>query len=293
MAAFVAVVDETGFAAAARALHVSPPVVTRAVAELERQLGVRLLTRTTRVVRATEAGTRYAEDCRRVLAAIKEADEAAGGAHAAPRGQLTITAPVLFGRLYLMPLVAGYVERHPDVNVACWFLDRVVNLVDEGVDLALRIGELPDSSLQATRVGQVRRVVCASPGYLKRHGTPQSPQDLTRHTIVAASGVSPSPEWRFTHEGRPRVVKISPRITTTSNDSALAAALAGVGLTRLLSYQVANEVKAGRLRIVLADHEPTPLPVQVVHREGRHASPKVRAFLDLTVEALRSDASLR
>lgn len=293
MTVFVAVVDEAGFAAAARALRVSPPVVTRAVAELERQLGVRLLTRTTRVVRATDAGTRYAEDCRRVLAAVKEADEAAGGAHAAPRGPLTVTAPVLFGRLYLMPLVAAYVEQHAEVNVACWFLDRVVNLVDEGVDVALRIGELPDSSLQATRVGQVRRVVCASPGYLKRHGTPRSAQDLTRHTIVAASGVSPSPEWRFVHEGRPRAVKIAPCITTTSNDSAIAAALAGVGLTRLLSYQVASEVKAGRLRIVLADHEPAALPVQVVHREGRHASPKVRAFLDLVIEKLRSDVSLQ
>ena len=293
MATFVAVVDQGHFAAAARALRVSAPVVTRAVAELEERLGVRLLTRTTRVVRVTEAGARYAEDCRRVLAAADEADQGAAGSHAAPRGQLNVTAPVLFGRLYVMPLVSAYIERHAEVNVSCWFLDRLVNLVDEGMDVALRIGDLPDSSLQAARVGQVRRVVCASPAYLKRHGVPKRPQDLARHTVVAASGISPAAEWRFVDKGAPLTVKLAPRITTTSNDSALAAALAGVGLTRLMSYQVAQEVAAGRLRIVLAGHEPAPLPVQVVHREGRHASAKARAFIDLAVETLRADVSLR
>ena len=233
------------------------------------------------------------EDCRRVLAAADEADQGAAGSHAAPRGQLNVTAPVLFGRLYVMPLVSAYIERHAEVNVSCWFLDRLVNLVDVGMDVALRIGELPDSSLQAARVGQVRRVVCASPAYLKRHGVPKRPQDLARHTVVAASGISPAAEWRFVDKGAPLTVKLAPRITTTSNDSALAAALAGVGLTRLMSYQVAQEVAAGRLRIVLAGHEPAPLPVQVVHREGRHASAKARAFIDLAVETLRADASLR
>lgn len=293
MAAFVAVVEEGGFAAAARALRVSAPVVTRAVGELEERLGTRLLTRTTRVVRVTEAGARYAGDCRRLLAGIAEADEAAGGSHGVPRGQLTVTAPVLFGSLFVMPIVARYVERHAEVTIACWFVDRLVNLVEEGADVAVRVGELPDSSLQATRVGRVRRVLCASPEYLARVGTPTSPQELVQHTIVSASGISPTHEWPFVDGGRAVTVKLAPRITTTTNDSAVAAALAGVGMTRLLSYQVAQEIEAGRLHLVLADHEPPPLPVHVVHREGRYASPKVRAFIDLACEALRADPTLR
>lgn len=289
---FVAVVDANGFAGAARKLNISPPAVTRAISELEAHLGVRLLTRTTRVVRVTEAGARYVEDCRRILAELAEADESVSGLHAAPRGRLTLTAPVLFGALFVTPIVAEYLQRYPEVTTACWFLDRVVNMVDEGVDIAIRIGELPDSSLQAIRVGRVRRVICAAPDYLARHGIPQTPDELTAHTIVSASGVTPTPEWRLVENGAPKVVKLQPRMTTTTNDSAVAAAVAGFGLTRLLSYQVAEHVREGRLQIVLSEFETAPLPVHLVHREGRHASQKARAFLDLAIERLRTNPAL-
>ncbi|WIV97273.1 LysR family transcriptional regulator [Kinneretia aquatilis] len=289
---FVAVVDANGFAGAARKLNISPPAVTRAISELEAHLGVRLLTRTTRVVRVTEAGARYVEDCRRILAELAEADESVSGLHAAPRGRLTLTAPALFGALFVTPIVTEYLQRYPEVTASCWFLDRVVNMVDEGVDIAVRIGELPDSSLQAIRVGRVRRVICAAPSYLKRHGAPQTPDDLTAHTIVSASGVTPTPEWRLVENGAPKLVKLQPRMSTTTNDSAVAAAVAGFGLTRLMSYQVAEHVQAGRLQIVLSEFETAPLPVHLVHREGRHASQKARAFLDLAIERLRASKAL-
>ncbi|MBH9553196.1 LysR family transcriptional regulator [Inhella gelatinilytica] len=286
---FVAVVDAQGFAGAARKLDISPPAVTRAVSELESHLGVRLLTRTTRVVRVTDAGARYVEDCRRILADLAEADEAVAGLHGSPRGRLTLTAPVLFGALHVAPIVTEYLQRYPEVVASCWFLDRVVNLVDEGVDIAVRIGELPDSSLQAIRVGQVRRVICAAPEYLARHGMPQDPDDLAAHTLIAASSVSSATEWKL---GGERTAAISPRLITTSNDSAVAAAVAGFGITRLMSYQVDEAVRAGRLRLLLQAFEPAPLPVHLVHREGRHASQKARAFLDLAIERLRANAAL-
>lgn len=290
---FVAVVDASGFAGAARKLNISPPAVTRAISELESHLGVRLFTRTTRVVRVTEAGARYVEDCRRILAELAEADESVSGLHGAPRGRLTITAPVLFGALHVTPIVTEYLQRYPDVSAACWFLDRVVNMIDEGVDVGVRIGELPDSSMQAIRVGQVRRVICAAPDYLARHGTPQRPEDLPAHTIISANAVTPTPEWRLREDGETRLVKLQARITTTTNDSAVAAAVGGFGLTRLMSYQVDEHVREGRLHIVLSDYETAPLPVHLVHREGRHASQKARAFLDLAIERLRECPALR
>ena len=292
MTVFVAVVDTNGFAGAARKLKLSPPAVTRAINALERQLGVRLLTRTTRIVRVTEAGGRYAQDCRRILAELAEAGESASGTHGAPRGRLTLTAPVLFGSLFVTPIVAEYLQRFPEVNASCLFLDRVVNLLDEGVDVAVRIGELPDSSMQAVRVGQVRRVICASPGYLAQRGIPLTPDDLQAHCIVSANAVTPAPAWHLLDRGEPCVVKLQPRMTTTSNDAAVAAVAGGFGLTRLLSYQVAEHLRDGRLKTVLSEFEPAPLPVHVVHREGRNASQRVRAFLDLAIERLRASPAL-
>lgn len=291
--AFVAVADALSFAGAARRLGLSPPAVTRAVNELEAHLAVRLLTRTTRVVRLTEAGRRYAEDCKRILADWAEADESVSGLHGTPQGSLIVTAPALFGARHVTPVVTQYLDRYPQVQVACWFLDRVVNLVEEGVDVAVRIGELPDSSLQAVRVGQVRRVVVGAPSYLAARGRPERPEDLARHTLVAASGVSPQPQWRFERDGEVQTVALQPRLTTTSNDAALSAAVGGFGLTRLLSYQVQDAVADGRLQPVLTAFEPPPLPVHVVHREGRHASLKARAFIDLAVSLLREDPALR
>ncbi len=289
---FVTVVDCQGLAGAARKLNLSPPAVTRAINELEAHLGLRLLTRTTRTVRVTDAGERYVQDCRRILADMLEADESVSGMHASPRGRLSVTAPVLFGSLFVTPIVTEYLSRYPDVSASCLFLDRVVNLVDEGVDVAVRIGELPDSSMQAIRVGQVRRVICASPDYLARQGIPTAPEDLQDHTIISASSVTPNPEWKLMDQGQPRSIRLQARMITTTNDSAVHAALAGFGVTRLLSYQVAAHLRSGRLKTVLPDFEPAALPIHVVHREGRQASQRVRAFLDLAIERLRQDATL-
>jgi DNA-binding transcriptional LysR family regulator len=178
------------------------------------------------------------------------------------------------------------------VSASCLFLDRVVNLLDEGVDVAVRIGELPDSSMQAIRVGQVRRVICAAPGYLAKNGIPTSPDDLHAHTIVSASSVTPNPEWKLVEKGEARSIRLRARMITTTNDSAVAAAVGGFGLTRLLSYQVSEHMRTGTLKTVLPDFEPAPLPVHVVHREGRQAPQRVRAFLDLAIERLRHDATL-
>ena len=289
---FVAVVDANGFAGAARKLNISPPAVTRAINELESHLGVRLLTRTTRVVRVTEPGARYAIDCRQILAQLAEADESVAGMQRTPRGRLTITAPVLFGAKFVAPVVTEYLQANPEVMANCWFLDRVVNMLDEGVDVGVRIGDLPDSSMQATSVGRVRRVICAAPAYLERHGVPRTPADLQSHIIVSASAVTPSSEWRLSQHGEPCIVKLQPRMTTTSNESALAAAVSGFGLTRLLSYQVAEHLRDGRLRPLLEEFELPSLPVHVVHREGQHASKKARSFIDLVVERLRAHPAL-
>ena len=254
---------------------------------------MRLLTRTTRVVRVTEDGARYAEDCRRILAELAEADDAVSGKHGSPHGRLTLTAPALFGARFVTPIVTEYLTRYPEVTAACWFVDRVVNMMDEGVDVAVRIGELPDSSMQAMRVGQVRRVICGAPGYLDKRGIPQTPDELAAHCIVSASAVTPSAEWRLMEDGAPRIVKLQPRLITSSNDSAVAAAVSGFGLARLMSYQVAEQLRDGQLKTVLTDYEPAALPVHLVYREGRHPTHKARAFLDLALERLRANPALR
>lgn len=292
MKTFVAVVESGGFTAAARKLDVSLSVVSRVITELETHLGVRLLTRTTRLVRPTETGSAYFENCRRILGEIDEAELSAAGTHSAPRGHLVLTAPVLFGARHVMPIVVEYLQRYPEVDVSTLLLDRNVNFVDEGVDVAVRIGELPSSSLQAVPVGRVRRVVCAAPAYLAKHGVPQTPDDLAAHTLIQTTGVAPTPEWNFVHEGAPMPFRFRPRLATTTNDSAVAAAVSGLGLARMLSYQVAGELWEGKLRVVLAEYEPPPRPIYVVHREGRHAMQKVRAFLDLAIDRLRADKSI-
>ncbi|MCI0516968.1 MAG: LysR family transcriptional regulator [Woeseiaceae bacterium] len=292
MTVFVAVAEEQSFSAAARRLQISPPAVTRAVAFLEEHLGVRLLTRSTRLVRTTEAGARYLEDARRILLDVVDADEAAAGINATPRGRLAVTAPMLFGRLYVMPLITAYQRTYQETTVSALFVDRVANLLDEGLDVGIRIGQLPDSSLRAIRVGQVRRVVCAAPAYLEKHGIPKTPADLSRHQIIAATAVSADSEWTFA-KGREKFgIKLSPRILANTNDAALEAAKDGFGLTRLISYQVANELVTGEIRVILSEYEEAPLPVHVIHCEGRHRSAKVRSFVDMAVEKLRADKAL-
>jgi len=290
MTAFLAVVDTDGFSAAARKLGVSPSVITRAVTELEERLGTRLLTRTTRFVRLTDTGRVYADNCRRILADLEDADSTAAGTHAEPRGQITITATVNFGAMYVAPVVREYLSLYPQVAMHCWFVDRNVNLVDEGVDVAVRIGQLPDSSLQAIKVGRVRQVMCAAPAYLARHGVPLRPEDLSQHTIVTATGLTPTPELRFANDLK---IRVQPRMTTTTNESAAAMVAAGFGIARLPLYQIAPAVQRGELQLVLEAFERPAVPIHVVHREGRNASSKVRSFIDMTVDALRKDASLQ
>ncbi|CDG85909.1 bacterial regulatory helix-turn-helix, lysR family protein [Janthinobacterium agaricidamnosum NBRC 102515 = DSM 9628] len=292
MHVFAAVGDEESFAAAARRLNLSPAAVTRAISALEEQLGVKLLLRTTRSVRLTEAGQRYLDDIRSILASIAEANQAAAGVNSTPKGNLSVTASVLLGKNFIMPSITRYLKEYPEVDVSAYFLDRVVNLVDEGIDVAVRIGHLPDSSLKALRVGQVRRVVCAAPEYLAKNGVPQHPADLLRHTIIAASGISPRVEWKFGGGDDPTMVRMKPRLTVTSNDAAIDAAISGLGICRLLSYQIADEVAQGRLKIVLADYEEAPWPVHVLHRESKFGSSKVRNFIDLLAANLRAHPSL-
>lgn len=292
MNVFVAVAELEGFAAAARRLNMSPPAVTRAISALEERLGVCLMTRTTRRVRVTEAGARYLEDARRILADFDEADAAASGTNATPRGMLSVTAPVLFGKLYVIPVMTEYQTLFSQTNVSAVFVDRVVNLVDEGIDVGIRIGVLPDSSLRAIRVGRVRRVIVGAPDYLKKFGTPGTPADLKAHRLIAALGVSPTMDWNFGDAEKRWVVKVQPQIMVNTNDASLEAARQGFGLTRLLSYQVAPQLASGELKVVLEEFEGASLPVNVIHREGRHGATKVRSFVDLAVARLRANPAL-
>jgi DNA-binding transcriptional LysR family regulator len=287
MRIFVTVAGAAGFAPAARRLGLSPPAVTRAVAALERRLGTRLLHRTTRVVRLTEAGERYVADCRRILAEVEDAEAAAAGSHRELRGGIGVTASAMFGRLHVAPLVLDFLRRHPGVELRTLFVDRVVNLLEEGMDVAVRIAHLPDSSLTAIRVGSVRRVVCAAPAYLAARGTPAAPGDLAGHDVVSFGGISPTREWTFREGSGSAAVRVTPRFTTNLPDVAIAAAREGHGLTRLLSYMVAGEFARGTLAPVLVDWEPPPIPIQVVHGAGRHASARVRACIDHLVAGLR------
>jgi DNA-binding transcriptional LysR family regulator len=289
---YVAVAEEEGFAAAARRLQLSPPAVTRAVAALEDILGVKLLDRTTRYVRVTEAGRRYLEDARQILAGMQAADEAAAGINAEPRGHLAVTAPVLFGRLFVMPGIVAYLERFPAMEVEAVFVDRPVNLLEEGLDVGVRIGKLPDSSMRALRVGWVRHVVVAAPDYLQRYGSPRVPADLREHTLIASMSGGFGGGWRFAEAAGDHPLKVNARLKVTSNDAAITAALAGFGITRLLSYQVAAEVAAGRLCLLMPEFDPPPHPVHILHREGRHASARVRGFIDLLAARLRTDNTL-
>ena len=286
---FVGVAECEGFAAGARKLGVSPPVATRAVADLEARLGIKLLTRSTRHVRLTDAGKRYLDDAKRILTDIAEADEAATGINGDPSGHIAVTAPVLFGKMFVLPGVIEFLNRYPRMEVNALFLDRVVNLLEEGLDVGIRIGELADSSMRAIRVGAVHRVVCASPNYLKRAGTPQHPDELPQHTIVTANGLNASTEWKFSDSIN---IRVKPRLSFATNDAAMEAAISGFGITRLLSYQIAPQLADGRLKVLLENFEQTKIPIHVIHREGRYASAKIRSFVDLMVERLRAEKAL-
>ena len=292
MQVFAVVAQEQSFSAAARRLGMSAASVTRAVAALEKRIGTQLLTRTTRSVHLSEAGQRYLEDCRRILAEVQEAEDSAAGSHAQPRGQLTVTAPVLFGELFVTPLMVSYLTKFPDVTINALLVDRIVNVVEEGVDVAVRIGELPDSNYHAIRVGEVRRVICASPQFLAHYGRPEHPQNLAQAPIIATSSIGQQRSWPFLADGEALSVRPEPRLVVTANQAAISAACLGLGFTRVLSYQVAGKVAAGELEIILADFEVPPLPIHVVYQGGRNAPARVRSFVDFAVKALREHPAL-
>jgi DNA-binding transcriptional LysR family regulator len=292
MRVFVTALDEGSLAAAGRRLGRSPAAVTRAVAFLENHVGVPLLQRTTRTMRLTEAGERYAAACRRVLADIEEAEMSAAGERAAPRGLLTVTAPVMFGTRILRPIVSAFLAAQPEVQIRYLLLDRVVSLIDEGVDVALRIAHLPDSALIAIRVGEVRRVLCAAPDYLARRPAIGEPADLSGHACIAVAQLSPNEIWSFPPSPGgtiARTVRVKPRLMVNSIEAAVGAAVDGEGVVRLLSYQIEREVRDGRLVVLLREDEPAPLPVHLVVPEGRLAIAKVRAFVDHSVAGLRAE----
>jgi DNA-binding transcriptional LysR family regulator len=281
MQAFVAVADLQGFAPAARKLGLSPSGVTRLIAALEARLGARLLQRTTRSVTLTDVGTRYLERVRRILGDVEEAESSAEGERTRPSGRLVVSAPIGFGRLHVSPVMSKYLARHAEVSAELRLSDRMINLVEDGVDLAVRIGHLPDSTLVARHVGEMRRMVVASNAYLKRRGEPKTPQAIASHDTIQF-GVAP--DWRFVEEGREIRVASTPRLATNSFDAAIQYAEQGGGLTRVMAYQAAEALKRGRLKIVLAKFEQPALPIHIVYPTSRLLSAKVRAFVDLVTE---------
>lgn len=289
IALFVSVAEHESFAEAARQQNKTPTVVTRAVAALEDQLKVRLFNRTTRAVSLTSAGARYLEVCRRILADYDELRELESGGGAQPSGILSVTAPAMFGRLHVIPAITKFLARHPQIDVRATLLDRVVSLVDEGIDVAVRLGELPSSSLRAIRAGTVRMGVYAAPSYLAENGVPATPRDLADHCTISASSIMAVPErWSFEGAGGVGDVTVKPRLVVNTTDGAAEAAASGFGLAFLVSYQVENDLRANRLQRVLPDFEPPPIPIHIVHPTGRYLPSKVRLFVDHLVTELRA-----
>ena len=282
---FIAVAEAGSLAGAAKAMSVSAPTVTRVLGDLEAELGVLLFHRSTRATTLTDPGRSFLADARRIVEDYQVASDAARGAHRAPTGTLRLTAPTLFGQHYISPVLLDFLDRFPDVVAEAVYLDRVVNLIDEGFDLAVRIGALTDTNLMAVRVGAVRRVVCADETYLSQNGFPRTPADLAGHRIIAARPVTSSHDWLF---AQGKTARVKPWVSFSSISAAIAAAKAGWGVTRLLSYQIGPDLDAGALKIVLEEYEPEPLPVHIVHAEGRSASAKVRAFVDMAAARLRA-----
>ena len=289
MKVFVAALNEGSLAGGGRKLGKSPAAVSRAIAFLEAHVGAELLHRTTRSIKLSEAGERYAVACRRILTDLEEADMAAAGERSAPRGMLTITAPVAAGEEILRSVLDAFMDKFPAVSVRLHMLDRPANLIDEGIDVALRIAHLADSTLVALRVGEVRRVVAASPRYLARHKRITQPADLAEHQIIAMThfGID---SWSFppiAGSTIPRTVQFSPRFVVNSIRAAVASAVQGRGVVRMFSYHLADAVADGTLKIILADDEHAPLPVHLVSPHGRLSVPKVRAFVDFALPKLR------
>jgi DNA-binding transcriptional LysR family regulator len=288
MSILLAVVDAGSLSAAARRLGMPLPTVSRKVAELEAHLRARLLHRTTRQLSLTEAGAAYVAACRRILDDVGEAERIATGEYGAPKGELAVTAPIVFGRLHIVPVVAEFLAQYPEIRIKLLLTDRVVHLMEEQIDVALRIGELPDSTLVASRVGTVRSVVCASPAYLAQRGVPAGPEALAAHDCIGFDVLESRRAWVF-GDGKSTVsVPVIPRLEVNTAEAAIAAATLGVGLIRVLSYQVADAVGNGALGVILRDYEPAPLPVSLVHKGQTPLPRKLRVFLDFAAPRLRA-----
>ncbi|WP_286262138.1 LysR family transcriptional regulator [Thalassotalea atypica] len=292
MTIFVTVAEEQGFAAASRRLAMSPPTVTRAISTLEKRLSVKLFNRTTRYVRVTDAGMRYLEDVKRILDDIKVANEAARGINETPIGKISVTAPVLFGQEFVLPSVLEYLKTYPNTSVNTVFLDRIVNLLEEGYDVGVRIGNLSDSSMRAKKVGSVRLILVASPEYLSRYDIPQHFSELDAHSLIEVQAGSLDPHWKFKQKETLVNQPIKPRLSVTTNQAAINAAIAGFGIARVISYQVANQLKKNKLKIILEPFEQPPLPVNIIHREDRLSSTKVRSFIDLLAHNLIKNTAI-
>jgi DNA-binding transcriptional LysR family regulator len=289
MSVFVAVVDAGSLSAASRRLNIPLATVSRKLADLEAHLKTRLITRSTRRLALTDAGRDYVAACRQILDQVEEAERAASGAYANIKGQLIIAAPIVFGRLHVVPIASEFLELHPAVDLQLRLGDRNINLIEEHVDLALRIGDLPDSTLVAAHVGAVTRVVCASPAYLQRFGTPESLDDLAHHRCISFDGLDAASSWVFADKAGERwQVPVHARMTVTTADAAICAAKLGFGLTRVLTYQIDDALRKGTLVRLLAHEEPPALPVSLIYPGQGRLPMKTRAFIDFAVERLRN-----
>lgn len=293
MMVFQSVAEELSLAAAARRLHAPTPQVTRAINALEARLDIALLSRSTRGVRLTPAGERFLLDSQRILMAVNEAEESACGLHVKPQGHLSLATPLLLSQQLLTPILLDYLTTYPEVQIFHRHLDHSPNLHEEGIDVAIQVGLLPDSSLFALKVGTVRRVVCASPDYLAGHGEPRHPRELPHHHLIHSSADARIPEWHFQDQRQQHRISFLPRLTCTTNQAAIAAACRGAGLIRCMSYESHELLQQERLHQVLTTFEPPELPVHLVYREGRRAAAKVRSFVDFAAQRLREHAALR
>ncbi len=288
MATLIAAVDGGSLSAASRKLGMPLPTVSRKVSELEAHLRTQLVVRTSRKLVLTDIGQAYVAASRSILEQIEDAERNASGEYRAPRGHLTITASIMFGKLHVEPIVLAFLDAYPDITARLVLADHVVNLVDDHVDVAIRVGRLPDSAMVATRLGAVRWVTCGSPGYLDARGTPQHPSDLGQHDCIMFEGLYSQPFWTFRAGRQATVVPMRPRFAVNTADAAISAAIAGAGITRVLSYQVAAAVAAGSLRLVLQEFEPEPLPVHLVYAAQAQLRLKLRAFLDFAAPRLKA-----
>ncbi|MGH8389664.1 MAG: LysR family transcriptional regulator [Pseudomonas sp.] len=293
MLMFEALSERPSLAAASRRLDVSGPTVIRAIARLEARLGVALLKRSTRGVTLTEVGAGFMADCSRILKDIEDAEASAKGLHVQAQGNLKVLLPLLFSRYVMTPLLSHYMDQYPQVKLYAQYHDRLANMYEEGIDVAVLVGDLPNSSLVARKVGHVRSMVCSSPAYLEEHGEPKVPEDLRNHRLVATHAYRDQVQWGFHQDGVVNQIKARARISCATVQSAIDATTHGAGITRCFSYPLYDYLSSGRLRRVLQPFELPAMPVHVVYREGRKASMRVRSFVDFIVDGLREHPAMQ